>query len=51
MFVEVAAGAGAHLITGNRRHFPPDQCAGIVVVSPAEFIESWRAQQAEKHSP
>lgn len=44
VFVEVAAAAGAPLITGNGRHFPADACAGIVVLSPATFLEQWQPQ-------
>jgi len=32
VFVEVAAAAEAPLVTGNGRHFPPDGCAGIVIL-------------------
>lgn len=42
MFVEVAAGAGCRLITGNQRHFPPEQRAGVTVLTPAEFIAWWQ---------
>lgn len=45
MFLEVAIGAKAHLITGNQRHFPRDQRAGATVVSPSEFLKGWREQQ------
>ena len=38
-FLEVAAAAQATLVTGNVRHFPPDQRAGVAVLSPAEFLE------------
>ena len=41
-FIEVAAEAGAPLITGNLKHFPPKACAGIEVLSPAAFIQAWR---------
>lgn len=40
-FLEVAVCADAPLITGNQRHFPPDQCAPIRVYSPAEFWLWW----------
>lgn len=45
VFVEVAAAANAPLVTGNGRHFPPDRCAGILVLSPAAFLEYWQQQQ------
>jgi len=41
-FVEVAAKATAVLITGNKRHFPSKACAGVCVVSPAEFVDMLR---------
>ena len=38
-FLEVArAETGTIIITGNKRHFPPELCAGVRVFSPAEFI-------------
>jgi predicted nucleic acid-binding protein len=37
-FLEVAAVAGAVLVTGNTRHFPEGACGGVRVVSPAEFL-------------
>ncbi len=42
-FIEVAAEAAAPLITGNLKHFPPEACANIEVLSPAAFIQSWRS--------
>jgi uncharacterized protein len=27
------------LITGNKKHFPPHRCSGIVVFSPSEFLD------------
>ncbi len=42
-FLEVAVAAGAdYLITGKRKHFPIDQCQGIAVVSPREFLDAIR---------
>ena len=38
-FLEVAAAAEAVLVTGNMRHFPSHACAGVAVVSPAEFLK------------
>jgi len=38
-FLEVAVAAGAILVTGNVRHYPPDACAGVKAVTPAEFLE------------
>lgn len=41
-FLEVAATAGAILVTGNMRHYPEDACSGVTVVTPAEFLEVLR---------
>jgi putative PIN family toxin of toxin-antitoxin system len=41
-FLEVAAAAGAVLVTGNKRHFPKRVCKSVRVVSPAEFLELLR---------
>ena len=38
-FLEVAASTDAILTTGNRRHFPKKACKGVVVATPAEFLE------------
>ena len=40
MFLEVAAAAGTdYLVTGNLRHFPSQECRGMSVVPPREFLE------------
>ena len=44
VFVEVAAAALAPLVTGNSRHFPPDLCAGVLVLAPAAFLERWQQE-------
>ena len=41
-FIEVAAAAGAILVTGNLRHFPKRTCKGVTVVSPREFLDHLR---------
>ena len=41
-FLEVAAAAEAVLVTGNARHFPSRVSAGVLVLTPAEFIEVLR---------
>lgn len=42
MFVEVAvAGRADALVTGNARHFPPDRCRGVRILSPRAFLQSW----------
>lgn len=37
-FLEVAATAGAVLVTGNKRHYPPTVRGDVEVLSPAEFL-------------
>lgn len=41
-FLEAASEAGAVLITGNTAHFPGTMCGKIPVVTPGDFIRSWR---------
>jgi putative PIN family toxin of toxin-antitoxin system len=44
-FLEVARACGADcLVTGNLAHFPSDMWAGVAVLSPADFLERFRAQ-------
>jgi uncharacterized protein len=38
-FLETAHEAGAVLVTGNTRHFPPRRRAGVTVLSPREFLD------------
>lgn len=38
-FLEVAAAAGAILVTGNLRHFPKKICKRVRVVSPAGLLD------------
>lgn len=46
-FLEVAIAARADaLVTGNLRHYPVADRAGVLVVSPAEFIAQIRARPA-----
>jgi putative PIN family toxin of toxin-antitoxin system len=40
-FLEVAREAGATLVTGNTKHYPPDLRRGVEVIGPAEFLEGW----------
>lgn len=42
-FLEVAAAAGACLVTGNARHFPPTRRQGVVVFSPRQFLDRLRS--------
>lgn len=46
IFLAVAKSAGAWLITGNLKHFPPDARAGVAVLSPGEYLT--RLEDAEK---
>lgn len=41
-FLEVAATAGAILLTGNLRHFPKKACEGTAVLSPRDFLDLMR---------
>ncbi len=51
-FVEVAHAAGATLITGNTKHYPPEKRQGVVVLDPATFLEGWitKAREQERES-
>lgn len=40
-FLEVAHHAGAILITGNQRHYPPEMRQGVEVMEPAAFLRRW----------
>ena len=43
-FLEVATACGADcLVTGNLVHFPPEACAGVTVLSPADFVDRVRS--------
>ncbi|MEI6168609.1 MAG: putative toxin-antitoxin system toxin component, PIN family [bacterium] len=42
-FLEVADTAGAFLVTGNKKHFPPERCGSVAVLSPAEFLTLLRS--------
>jgi len=46
-FIEVAVAGGAvALVTGNGRHFAPArEYVSVPILSPAEFIDFWRARQ------
>lgn len=46
-FLEVAASAGAVLITGNKRHYPASARKGVVVVAPREFLDLMRYRSDE----
>ncbi|MBM3859338.1 MAG: PIN domain-containing protein [Verrucomicrobia bacterium] len=40
-FLECARSAGVPLVTGNTRHFPKRLCAGVEVLTPAEFVRQF----------
>jgi putative PIN family toxin of toxin-antitoxin system len=42
-FLEAAAAAEAILVTGNARHFPRHERAGVVVMTPREFLDFLRS--------
>lgn len=43
-FLEVAiSGKARCLVTGNKKHYPPQHRAGVTVVSPSEFLELYRS--------
>lgn len=51
-FLEVALAVEAEaLVTGNARHFPPSRREGILVLSPREFVEEYRARLSGGPSP
>lgn len=45
IFVEAAASAKAILVSGNLRHFSPENCHGIIAESPRAFLERWQMQK------
>ena len=47
-FLAVALAAPAdYLVTGNLADYPPAQCHGMRVISPAEFVALWRKLHPE----
>ena len=47
-FLEVSRTVQADaLVTGNTRHYPAASRHGIVVLTPAEFMERWQASRVE----
>jgi putative PIN family toxin of toxin-antitoxin system len=42
MFIEAAiAGGAACLVTGNLRHYPPERCEGVMVLTPRQFVDAF----------
>jgi putative PIN family toxin of toxin-antitoxin system len=38
-FAEVAFASNVPLVTGNLKHFPPSQCQGLKILTPAECLD------------
>jgi putative PIN family toxin of toxin-antitoxin system len=50
-FLEVAVACAAEcLVTGNVKHFPHKEYGGVPILSPAEFIERYRASAREENA-
>lgn len=50
-FLEVAVARSAeYLVTGNSAHFPIEASAGVVIVSPAEFVGAYRSREGSDSS-
>ncbi len=45
-FLEVATAAAAFLVTGNLRHFPPDLCDNVTVLTARDFLILWHQQDS-----
>lgn len=43
-FLEVAHEARAMLITGNQKHYPPEERQEVEVIEPAVFMERWLSE-------
>lgn len=43
-FLEVAHAAGATLVTGNTKHYPPEERREVEVMEPAPFLERWTSE-------
>lgn len=44
-FLETAHAADAVLVSGNLKHYPPEERRGVTVMSPSEFLEAWIVAQ------
>lgn len=47
-FLEVAREAGATLVTGNPRHYPPESRRGVEAMGPAAFLEGWTRETGNR---
>ena len=45
-FLECALAAGVPLVTGNLRHFPKSVAKDVVVITPAQFVASYRGHRS-----
>jgi predicted nucleic acid-binding protein len=43
-FLECALAAGVPLVTGNIRHFPKSAARDTIVITPAQFVATFRGQ-------
>jgi predicted nucleic acid-binding protein len=50
-FLEVAAAAEVPLVTGNVRHFPRGQRAGVNLLSPTELLDLLRRKRGDQTHP
>lgn len=50
-FLALARSAGAWLVTGNLKHFPASAREGVIVTSPAEYLESLLTGRAVPNEP
>ncbi|MDQ6951318.1 MAG: putative toxin-antitoxin system toxin component, PIN family [Mariprofundales bacterium] len=49
-FLEVAIAAHAEaLVTGNAKHFPPQYCRNIPILSPRALMDRWRKTKETDH--
>ena len=47
-FLEVAHAAEATLVTGNTRHYPPEERRGVTILDPASFLDEWISEAREQ---
>ena len=47
-FLEVAREAGATLVTGNLKHYPPESRRGVEAMGPAAFLEGWTRETGNR---
>lgn len=43
-FIECALTAGVPLVTGNARHFPKSVAGDVTILTPAQFVASWKGK-------